>query len=86
MERIHELPCVLHWKKMGQLVYGVEAHHVGQASDRNDFATVPLCCDCHRGPTGVHGLHRRGFETMWKVNDVMLLAWTNEALMKFTPL
>lgn len=83
MERVAGLPCVLCWKRLGVETYGVEVHHAGDATDRNDFAVIPVCVEHHRGPTGVHGLHRRGFETMWKVNDVLLLAWTNEALLKF---
>jgi hypothetical protein len=83
MERVAGLPCVICWKKLGQRTFGVHVHHVGDASDRNDYAVAPLCPEHHQGSTGVHGLHRRGFERMWKVNDIDLLAWTNEALAKF---
>lgn len=81
LERIHELPCVLHWKKLGQIIYGVEAHH--PTVPRNDWLVIPLCHECHQGPTGVHGMHRKGFYTFWKVDDYVLLGYTNEALAKF---
>lgn len=82
-ERIHELPCVICLKKLGVKTFGVHAHHVGEASERNDWALVPLCHEHHEGSTGVHGLRRRGFDRFWKTNDVELLAWTNEALAKY---
>lgn len=83
VERIHELPCVICWKKLGQKVYGVHAHHVGEASERSDWALAPLCHEHHEGATGVHGLRRRGFDRFWKTNDIELLGWTNEAINKF---
>lgn len=82
-ERIHELPCVVCWKKLGQKTYGVHAHHAGPTEGRSDWLLVPLCPEHHEGPTGVHGAHRRAFERMWKVNDFDLIAWTNEALHRF---
>ena len=81
-ERIHSLPCVVCWKKYGRKVYGVEAHHAGDASDRNDWAQIPLCEAHHRGQEGIHGLHRRGFHRLYKTTDIELLAWTNELLHK----
>lgn len=80
MALIAELPCVICLHKIGVTVYGVDVHHVGDASDRNDWAVVPLCLQHHRGGTGVHGLHRRGFHRMWKTTDILLLAWTNKLL------
>lgn len=79
-ELIHSLPCVLHWKRMGEIRYGVEGHH----PDREyPLIQVPLCHDCHQGPVGVHGLHRRRFEATYKVNDLLLMQWTLEAIYKF---
>jgi hypothetical protein len=83
IERVQSLPCVLCWKKLGVKTWPVEAHHVGEASERNDWAVAALCWEHHQGATGVHGLRRRGFERLWKVNDIDLLAWTNEAMSKF---
>jgi hypothetical protein len=82
LERIHSLPCVICLKRLGVKTYGCEAHHAGDADERNDWAQVALCPEHHRGATGIHGLRRRGFHRMWKTNDVELLAWTNEALHK----
>lgn len=84
MERVASLPCCLCWKKLGKKTYPVEVHHVGEGTgDRNDWAVVALCREHHQGATGVHGLHRRAFDAMWKCDDIKLLAWTNEALEKF---
>lgn len=71
------------WKRLGQMTYGVHVHHVGIGQDRNDYAVAALCPEHHQGATGVHGLHRRGFERMWKASDVLLLAWTTEAMERF---
>ena len=79
-ERVASLPCIICKFKLGKITYPTEVHHVGRADEREDFAVVPVCVEHHRGATGVHGLHRRGFETMWKVNDIKLLAWTNQLL------
>lgn len=81
VERLHELPCVLCWKKLGVKTYGVETHH--PTVPANDWLQIPLCPEHHRGPTGIHGLRRRPFETFWKITDYDMLAWTNEALRKF---
>lgn len=82
-ELIHTLPCVVHWKKHGQMRYGVHAHHAGDAAERNDWALIPLCDECHTGPTGIHGLHRRGFYRFYKTSNNELLAWANEARARF---
>lgn len=81
MDRIASLPCVLCWKKLGKRTYPVEVHH--PTVPRNPWLVIPLCPEHHRGATGVHGLHRRGFETMWKASQDDLLGWTNEANAKF---
>jgi hypothetical protein len=81
-ELIQSLPCVVCWKKLGEKTYGVEKHH--PTVPRNPWLVVPLCREHHQGPTGVHGMRRRGFDTFWKVDDYVLLGWTNEAVAKFT--
>lgn len=83
MERVAGLPCVICYFKLGQQTYSCEAHHNGEASDRDNWATVPLCHEHHQGPTGIHGLHRRGFYKFWKISEQWLLARTNELLAKF---
>jgi hypothetical protein len=82
MERVASLPCLICKFCLGQERYGVQVHHAGEHTERDDWAVVPLCPDHHQGSEGVHGLHRRGFERRWKVSDVKLLAWTNKLLAK----
>ena len=82
MQAVASLPCLICLHKLGHANPQVEVHHIGETGEQTDWATVPLCFEHHRGSTGVHGLHRRGFERMWKVSDVQLLAWTNQALAK----
>jgi hypothetical protein len=79
MERVASLPCVICKFKCGETTYGREVHHARKAWERDDWAVVPLCVEHHRGATGVHGLHRKGFEAFWKVTDIQLL-WTNKLL------
>lgn len=78
MDRVAQLPCVVCWYKLGIDTRPVEVHHVSVPAD--DCAVASLCPEHHRGATGVHGLHRRGFERMWKLDEVGLLALTNRAL------
>ena len=80
MERVAGLPCLICLHKLGVKRFAVEVHHIGGTGEQSDWAVVSLCVEHHRGATGVHGLHRRAFEAMWKVNDIMLLAWTNQEL------
>ena len=81
-EAVHSCPCVICWFKLGQKVYGVEAHHLGDASDRDDYNQAPLCYEHHQGATGIHKLHHKGFHLFWKTTDQQLTAWTNELLWK----
>lgn len=78
MDRIAQLPCVVCLYKLGFETKPVHVHHVTVTAD--DFAVAPLCPDHHTGPTGVHGLQRRGFERMWKLDESGLLALTNRAI------
>jgi hypothetical protein len=78
--RVKECRCVICLHRLGVSTIPCDAHHVGTGDERDDFATASLCYEHHRGATGVHGLHRRAFERMWEVSDVILLAWTNREL------
>ena len=80
--RIKELPCVICRNRLDVTTTPCDAHHVGVWGDRLDFAVVPLCKEHHMGATGVHGLHRRGFESFWKASPIQLLAWTAQELNK----
>jgi hypothetical protein len=60
-----------------------EAHHVESVRDSlSDYATTALCKEHHQGATGVHGLSRRGFEAMYKLTDIDLLAMVARELWK----
>jgi len=78
MGKVSKLCCVICFYKLGIDTRPVHVHHV--TVPRDDFAVAPLCPEHHQGPTGVHGLHRRGFEMMWKLGEIDLLALTNRAL------
>ena len=78
--RVKRANCVICLKKLGKRNPGCDAHHLGTGADRLARATVALCEEHHRGATGVHGLHRRAFESFWKVSDLQMLAWTIEQI------
>lgn len=78
MDRVAQLPCVVCLYKLDVIQDEGEVHHVTVPKD--DFAVAKLCFEHHRGPTGVHGLHRRTFYRIWKLDDVGLLALTNRAI------
>ena len=77
LDRVRGLPCVVCLHKLGQKTYGCEAHHVESIRDgHSDYAVASLCREHHQGPTGVHGMSRRSFETLWKLSAVDLIALT----------
>lgn len=82
LERVAGLPCVICKFKLGVVTYGCEAHHSGDADERDPWAAVPLCREHHQGVTGIHGLRRRPFYQFWKISNNWLLARTNELLSK----
>lgn len=72
---VHRLPCVVCLNLYGRRTPCAEAHHIEFVrGDHSDFATVPLCKDCH---DGLHQARRRAFYLAHKLDDVKLLAWTN---------
>ena len=74
MGLLHELDCVICLNAYGRRKKAQEAHHVESVrGDHSDFATVPLCHDCHEG---LHQAHRRAFYSAHKLSDTKLLAWT----------
>lgn len=78
LSRIHELPCVVCLFSYGQRRQCDEAHHLEYVrGPHSDYATVPLCKECH---DGLHGSRRRAFYTAHKLDDVKLLAWTVKLL------
>ncbi len=80
-QRLYTLPCVVgHHMGMGCMTE--ELHHVGDPSERTDWAQVGLCREHHQGATGVHGLRRREFHMRYKLSDVQMLAITRELYAK----
>lgn len=73
--RLRLLPCIV-GHVTGQGCQCEELHHAGEATERNDWAQIPLCREHHVGATGVHGLHRREFHARYKLTDVQMLALT----------
>jgi len=78
MDKVAQLPCIICFYKLGIETKPVSVHHVTVPAD--DHAVAPLCYEHHQGSTGVHGLHRRSFERMWKLDEIGLLALTNRAI------
>lgn len=55
----------------------VEAHHLESVRDElSDWLEIPLCMNHHRGYDGIHTLHRRGFYTRYKLDELSLIAVT----------
>lgn len=51
-----------------------EIHHIRRAGVRNDAPVIGLCPIHHRGSTtGIHGLGRKGFESLYKITEEELL-------------
>jgi hypothetical protein len=78
MDKVAQLACVVCKHRLGIETRPVQIHHV--TVPRDHFAVAPLCEEHHKGATGVHGLHRRGFERMWKLDEIGLVALTNRAI------
>lgn len=61
LERVSEISCVICGARP------VEIHHPEIVrNDLSDYYVAALCADCHRGPIGVHGMHRMPFEKRTK--------------------
>ena len=81
LARIHELNCVVCRFWYGKFRPAAECHHIEyQRGDHSDYATVPLCKDCH---DGLHHSRRRVFYRQHpRMSDVSLLAYTIKMLME----
>lgn len=86
LERVASLPCVLCAHMGLGKRYGTQVHHIregqGAAQRADDMLTVALCPDHHLGPSGLHGLGRKGFRLRYNLDELDLLAMTLEALEK----
>ncbi len=74
LDAVASLHCIVCGKQP------VEIHHCrSYGSKRDHFRTVPLCVECHRGQSGLHGMGKKRFEREIMSQDVML-ALTNQLL------
>lgn len=73
LERVASNGCVL-CHQLGLGYSPAEAHHIGDSAERNDFLTIGLCPEHHRGTTGFHGLGEREFNRRYKTSEINLLA------------
>lgn len=73
---LHDLPCVVCWFSYAHHVRSDEAHHLESVrGEHSDFATVPLCKECH---DTLHRRSRKAFYRSHKLDDVKMLAHTAE--------
>ena len=76
MDRVAQLPCAT----CGE--WPVQVHHLregqGMGQRAQHWLTVPLCPDCHTGPSGIHG--DKSAMRLRKLDEMDLLAATIEAL------
>lgn len=81
MDRVRQLPCVPCLIILGVRHPCEELHHVESSRDRkSNFLIIPCCVEMHRGPSGIHGLHRRGFMLRYRLDDLAMLAKVQELL------
>ena len=75
MDKVSQLPCCL----CGSMP--VEVHHIregqGMAQRAGNMLVIPLCLNCHRGPSGIHG-----DKTMLRIHKKDELDLLNETLMQ----
>lgn len=77
LERVSSLPCVVCGARP------TEIHHPETNRDElSDWYVAALCAQCHRGPIGVHGSHRMGFERRTKISEIDLVKRTIAGAMK----
>lgn len=63
--------------------HGVHVHHIregqGMSQRSSNWLVVPLCPDCHTGPSGIHG--DKSFMRLRKLDEMDMLATTIKELM-----
>ena len=73
MARIKEMPCIVYELLDIEQASPTEVHHIrSDRTARNDFLTLPLSYEAHRGPHGMHG--DKGYLRMLKCTEWDLLA------------
>lgn len=79
MGMVKRLRCVCCLKMGRNQTTPTEVHHIRAAGQsRNDFLTIPLCADCHRGPNGVE--LNQVYLAVLKMNEWDLLAHVIELI------
>ena len=70
---VHRMLCVICLHKHDRKRPCEEAHHIeAYRDDHSDFATVPLCHECHQQ---LHAMHRRPFYLLYNLDDGEFLSW-----------
>jgi hypothetical protein len=76
MAKVADLPCACCGTE------GVHLHHIregqGMAQRASNFLVIPLCPDCHTGPSGLHG--DKAMMNIKKLTELDMLASTIEAM------
>jgi hypothetical protein len=83
MAKVAALGCILCRVHFNAQDTPAEVHHIREgmgAMRRDDWLTIPLCPEHHRGQSGLHGLGEKGFYTRYKMDEYHLLALTLEAM------
>lgn len=74
--RLVSLGCIL-CKRLGYEDTPSEVHHIrtgtGGGRRANNYNTLPLCVQHHRGNEGIHGLGVKGFAKHYGVTELELL-------------
>lgn len=78
---IHALPCVVCLNNYGRNVNATEAHHIETYRHKNsEYATVPLCHDCH---SLLHQMRRKPFYDLHHLDDVKIMALTVKLIVNY---
>lgn len=79
MQRVADTGCVICRELLG-VFNPCEVHHVAEGSEpTNDFMTVGLCTEHHRGATGLHSMGVKAFCRLWRLsNEYALLGLVNK--------
>ena len=82
-------PCVM-CATLGETQQGrTYLHHVregqGKGQKAPDVLGLALCYEHHQGASGWHGLGKRGFYQRYKLDELDLLAFTIQAVLRMLP-
>lgn len=83
LDFLHTLDCAATLLIEGRRTRCEVVHHIEYSrGDLSDFLAVPLLDKYHSrdSATGIHHLSRRGFERMFKVSELDLIAVTNNLI------